>query len=89
MATVILSHRVKDYAKWRPVFDADNGRREIAGMRNVRVYRAQDDPNNIYIQADVDDPSILSKMLDDPELRQKMEEGGVVSQPTALFLNQV
>jgi hypothetical protein len=89
MATVILSHRVKDYAKWRPVFDSDSERRTRVGLKNVQVFRAQDDPNNIYIQAEVDDPSAWGKMANDPELRQKMEEGGVISQPTALVLNRV
>jgi len=51
-------------------------------------HRAADDPNHIYIQAEVADPSLLSKMMNDPDLASKMEEGGVVSQPTAIILNQ-
>jgi hypothetical protein len=87
MATVILNHRVEDYKKWRPVFDADTRRRTEAGMKNEKVFRSADDPNNIYIIADVADPSTTAKMMNDPDLAAKMKEGGVISKPTVTVLN--
>jgi hypothetical protein len=88
MATVILNHRVEDYKKWRPVFDADDRRRKDGGMTNEKVFRSADDPNNIYIIAELADVSILDKMMDDPDLAAKMKEGGVISKPTFTVLNQ-
>ena len=87
MATVILNHRVEDYKKWRPVFDSDALRRKQAGMTNERVFRSAEDPNAIYIIADVADPSITAKMMDDPDLAAKMKEGGVISKPNVTVLN--
>jgi hypothetical protein len=87
MATVILNHRVEDYNKWRPVFDADVRRRKEAGMTNERVFRSAEDPNSIYIIADVADPASTAKMMNDPELAAKMKEGGVITKPTVTVLN--
>ena len=87
MATVILNHKVEDYKKWRPVFDSDTRRRKEAGMTNERVFRSADDPNNIYIIAEVADISSTAKMMNDPDLAAKMKEGGVISKPTVTVLN--
>lgn len=87
MATVILNHKVEDYKKWRPVFDSDIRRRKEAGMTNERVFRSANDPNTIYIIAEVADPSITAKMMNDPELAAKMKEGGVISKPSVTVLN--
>ena len=88
MATIILNHKVEDYKKWRPVFDEDIRRRKESGMMNERVFRSADDPNNIYIIADVADPSITAKMMADPDLAARMKEGGVISKPSVTVLNQ-
>jgi len=87
MSKVILTHRVKDYAKWRPIYDADVKRRNDAGWRNTTVYRPVDDPNNLFIIGEVDDPSKLQKMVSDPELAKVMEQAGVISKPEVTFLN--
>jgi hypothetical protein len=87
MSTVILSHKVKDYAKWRPVFDSDIKRRKGAGFKNEKVFRASDDPNHVYIVAEVSDPSIFKSMVNDPDLAAIMEKAGVVSKPSAVVLN--
>ena len=86
MATVILSHKVLDYAKWRPIYDSDIQRRKDAGFTNEKVYREADDPNHIYIIADVTDPKILAGMMADPKLAEKMAEGGVVGEPSLTIL---
>ena len=87
MATVILNHKVEDYNKWRPIFDADLPRRTQAGMRNEKVFRGADDPNNIYIVAEVADPSNTAKMMEDPDLAAKMKAAGVISRPVITVLN--
>ena len=87
MPKVVLSHKVKDYDSWRPLFDADIERRKKTGMRNEQVYRSHNDPNHLYISADIDDPSILHDMMNDPDLAKKMEEGGVISKPEVLVLD--
>ena len=87
MATVILNHRVKDYSVWRPHFDADTQRRNKAGFNGLKVFRAADDPNNIYIIGEIEDPALLDGFMKDPELAEKMQEAGVISEPRVHVLN--
>jgi len=87
MVTVILSHKIEDYRKWRPVFDADYQRRKEAGLTNERVFKAADDSNHIHIIAEVSDPSYTAKMMEDPDLASKMKEAGVISKPVITILN--
>lgn len=89
MATVIISHRVKDYAKWRPVFDSDQSRRENAGIKNIRVFQDQNDSNSIHIIGETDDPLKAAKMMESPELAARMQEGGVITKPAVLVLKKV
>ena len=86
MATVLLSHKVNDYEAWRPYFDEDTPRRREAGFRNEKVYRKADEPNKVYIQAEMDDVMALDKFMKDPGLEAKMKEAGVVSAPEVLIL---
>lgn len=87
MSTLIISHKVKDYAKWRPVFDSDLPRRQGAGLKNEKVFRAADDPNNIFIQAEVSNPEQAAKMLNEPGMDAKLKEAGVISKPNVIVLN--
>jgi hypothetical protein len=87
MTKVILSHKVADYAKWRPLFDADFEVRKGSGFLNETVFRASDDPNHLYIHADIDDLGAFDEMMNDPSLAEKMAEAGVISEPAVLILN--
>ena len=89
MHKVVISHKVKDYDSWRPLFDADIERRKSTGFKNERVYRVHDDPNHLYVSGDIDELSSLHDMMNDPDLAKKMEEGGVISKPEILVLNPV
>jgi hypothetical protein len=80
MARVFIHHPVADYDKWRPVFDADQPRRESAGLVDVAVLRDADDPNSIWIVGD-GDPATVEAFLSDPELGKKMQEAGVTAPP--------
>jgi len=83
MATLIVNHRVKDYAIWKPGFDSDNDRRVGAGINVISVGQKLGDPGNVYIVFDVKDPSIMESFMANPELQAKMQELGVISAPEA------
>ncbi len=88
MATVITTHKVRSYEEWRPYFDADSERRSSVGMTNETVYRSANDPNEVTIMWETDNPSVLDQMMSDPELKNKMEEAGVISEPNFSVLNR-
>lgn len=86
MAIIILNHDVKDFASWKPVYDADADRRINAGFEEIAVGTKSDNPNSVYMIWE-GDPSSIEGMLKDPELKAKMQEAGVVSPPEFLVIN--
>ena len=86
MAIIILNHDVKDFASWKQHYDADADRRIKAGFKEVAVGTKSDNPNTAYIIWE-GDPAPLEKMLTDPELKEKMEEAGVISPPEFTIVN--
>lgn len=86
MATIILSHDVKDFASWKPIYDADADRRKSAGFKELAVGTKSDNPQKVYMIWE-GDPSPLEKMMEDPDLRAKMDEAGVISVPEFIVIN--
>lgn len=76
-----ISHVVKDYGKWRPVFDADSVNRKAAGMENIVVGRGIDNSNNILIALKIADVAKAKAFSSDPKLRELMGKAGVISKP--------
>ena len=86
MAIIILNHDVKDFAAWKPIYDADVDRRKNAGFREIAVGRKSDNPQSVYMIWE-GDPSVIDGMLKDPDLKEKMEEAGVISAPEFTVIN--
>ena len=86
MATIILSHEVADYAAWKPHYDADSARREGAGLKELSVGHQSDNPKKVFMVWE-GDAEVVDKMLQDPDLAEKMKEAGVVSKPEVIIVN--
>jgi len=80
MARIIVSHKVKDFDTWKVAYDEDNSNRDQAGLKELGVYREASDPNNVLVLFE-GTPDKLDEMFSNPELKQKMEEAGVISAP--------
>ncbi|MCH8903890.1 MAG: DUF3764 family protein [Bacteroidetes bacterium] len=81
MAVIILTHSVEDYDKWKPLYDDDRTRRDEAGLKEVICGQKSDDPKQVYVVWETDNPDSIQAMFDDPELKEKMEQAGVTSPP--------
>ena len=86
MATIILSHDVKDFTSWKPVYDADVARRINAGFKELAVGTQSDNPNRVFMIWE-GDPKAVEQMLQDPTLKEKMDEAGVISPPDVTIIN--
>jgi hypothetical protein len=49
MTYMLIRHKVKDYEKWKPVFDEHSALRKANGSRGGRLFRNADDPNETVI----------------------------------------
>ncbi len=76
MPTVVFQQRVKDYSKWRPVFNSNEPMRTEYGFADTRVYRNADDENDLLIMLDIDSKARLRDFVAD--VRKTQEAGGVI-----------
>jgi hypothetical protein len=85
MATLFLKHKVKSYDSWRPAYDRHRVARAEAGLREVGVFRDAKDSNDLLIVWNTEDVSQARSFLNSLELKSKMKEAGVVSEPEVWF----
>ena len=84
MGTLIVRHKVKDYAKWRPFFDRDVAKQQAAGLTHPRVLRSAD-----VVMFDCMDMRKAKDFAGSAELKETMMKAGVADQPTVYFLESV
>jgi heme-degrading monooxygenase HmoA len=70
-------HRVRDYARWREVFDADTRNREAAGCRGARVFRNAEDPEEVVVLFEWDSLERARRRIESARLKEEFEEAGV------------
>lgn len=81
MALLVIYHKVRDYATWRPAYDAHEPARTSAGISNGRVFRRAEDPNDLVILLDVADVDRAGAWAAGAELKAAMQNAGVVGEP--------
>ncbi len=89
MVTVIMQHEVKDFAQWKPVFDADEPNRAKAGVKKIGLYTSVKNPNEVTMIFEAPGADVLDAFMSDPHLQEAMKEGGVISAPVVSVLNKV
>ena len=88
MSYVIVKQKVADYARWKPIFDADGANRQIGGSRGGQLFRSADDPNEVVMlfEWDLEQARQYSQR---EEVRAKMREAGVLGSPDVYFLEEI
>ena len=86
--TIINSHKVENFAKWKQGFDAGEAMRAQAGIKIKGVYQSVDDENSITIISEVPNPDVAKAILSAPGMKEAMERSGVISSPEIKILNQ-
>jgi erythromycin esterase-like protein len=81
MPTLAVQLTIGDYAKWRPVFDKHKPLRDKAGFTNTHVYRNADNAKEIIVWSETQDVAKAREALASPEIRNAMQEAGVVGPP--------
>jgi heme-degrading monooxygenase HmoA len=88
MSTLLVHHKVQDYAAWRKVFDDMTALRTSFGSTGQQVFRSPSDPNEIIILTDWKDLGQARAYAQSPELNEGMKNAGVTSQPEVLFMEE-
>jgi len=83
---VLVRHKVADFAKWKPVYDAHLSVRQKAGLKEEHLFRNADDPNEVLLLFSVEDVDKAKAFTTSGDLRQAMEKAGVSDKPDVYFL---
>lgn len=88
MASMLIQHKVKDFADWKKVFDSVFDLRNSGGELSHQIFRDASDPNSLTILNKWDSLENAQKFAHSPELKAAMEKAGVAGPPTIYFLNE-
>jgi len=76
-----INHTVKDFAKWKPAFDADSTARKASGLEDLALGKGLDNSNSLNIALKMADVQKAKAFAADPRLKQVMDKNGVISKP--------
>jgi heme-degrading monooxygenase HmoA len=79
---MIVTHRVKDFAKWKMVYDQDDSNRLASGVHSFVIGRSVPDSNTVIVTTKIDDQQKAKAFGNSPSLKKAMQKGGVVGPPT-------
>ena len=87
MASMLVQHKVKDFSKWKEVYDSLFDLRKSNGEISDKIYRDASDPNSLTIIFEWNSLENAQKYAKSPELKAAMEKAGVDGPPKIFFLN--
>jgi quinol monooxygenase YgiN len=88
MASILIQHKVKDFAEWKKVFDSNAGLRTSSGELSAQIFRDASSPNSLTVINKWNSLENAQKFAQSPELKAAMEKAGVEGAPNVFFLNE-
>ena len=83
MPYTLIRIKVKDYAEYKRVFQGNDAvaMRQSNGSRGVWLFRSTDDPQEVVVLLDRENPEKAGQFNQPNELQAYQQRAGVVSQP--------
>ena len=88
MPTLLIRHRVEDYAAWKVAFDEHAAARRANGSHGGQLFRNATDPNDVVILLAWDGLERARLFADSDDLREAMAQAGVAGYPDIWFLEE-
>ena len=85
---VLIRHKVRNFATWKAGYDAHQAKRAEAGLTEKYLLHGADDPNEVVLLFEAQDIVRAKEFAASADLREKMQEVGVVDKPDVYFLNK-
>ena len=87
--TIINSHKVENFTKWKEGFDAGANMRKELGIIIKGVFHSAEDENHVTVISEMPSPEIAKAILSSPELKAAGQKSGVISVPEIKMLIKV
>lgn len=86
---LVVTHKVEDFAHWKPVFDSTAALKRGYGWKQSQVFAIDGDPNNVMVMEEFDSVKHAKAFASSPALKSAMSKAGVVGPPEIRFANKV
>lgn len=86
VTTILVRHKVKDFAKWKAVYDSMDAFHRAHGVKNAQILRGAEDPNQVVVLSELENLTKAREFALLDELKKIMEQGGVADHPDIYFL---
>ena len=88
MNYLLIRHKVADFDKWKPVYEAHAPARQKAGLKEAQLLRNLEDPNEVVLLFEADDLDATREFVASSDLRDAMKRSDVVDKPDVYFLSK-
>lgn len=78
MTYMLCRNRVKDYERWKSVFDSHLEAHRETGLRLLNLWRSMDEPNNVFFLFEVASLEKAQKFISASEAAEAGEISGVI-----------
>jgi heme-degrading monooxygenase HmoA len=89
MQLTLIRHKVKDYDKWKSVFDEHSTLRKAGGEKGGTLFRNKDNNGEIFIYLKWDTMENARKFYESEDLKKVMQKAGVVEKPDIFFIEEI
>lgn len=84
---MLVRHKVRDFSEWKRGYDGHLPKRVEAGLTERYLLHGNPDPNEVVILFETRDLDRARRFAPSPELKERMQEVGVVDKPDIYFLD--
>lgn len=85
----LIQHKVKDFDKWLPLYEAHDSARKASGLTEIGLERGLDNNNEIAVAFKTDDLQKAKDFNNSPGLKKAMQKGGVIGTPTISYITVI
>ncbi|MFO0042029.1 MAG: antibiotic biosynthesis monooxygenase [Pseudomonadota bacterium] len=89
MVTIDVRHKVRDFERWKQMFDGAAGARRAAGELACRIYLRHGSADDVLVSMDWESLERAPAFLASPELAAGMQAAGVREMPQIALLRRV
>jgi quinol monooxygenase YgiN len=89
MASIIVRHKVADYAAWKRVYDEFEWFRKAGGITAASVHRDADEPNTFVVVHQFKDVNAAREFVESDDLRAAMARAGVQGPPEIWLVEDI
>jgi len=86
MNYLLVHHRVQDFPQWKVVYDNHLPKRQEAGVKEVHLWHASQDPNDVTLLFEASDLPKAKAFAESADLQQIMAKSGVIGKPDVAYL---